>query len=132
MEFINALIAFLGHLVVSAALVGVFLLAYTRTTPHAEWDLIREGNVAAAIGLVGATIGFAIVLSRAIVVSNGIGETIVWGGIGLIVQALGHWCLSWLMPRLYASIAAGEVAAGIMKAGIAITLGLINAASMTP
>lgn len=132
MQFINALAAFLGHLALSAALVAVFVFAYTRTTPHPEIELIRKGNVAAAIGLMGATVAFAMVLARAITVSNGIGETLVWGGIGLVVQVLGHWCLSWLMPRLYVAIEEGEVASGIVKAGTALALGLLNAASMTP
>lgn len=43
-----------------------------------------------------------------------------------------HWALARWMPRLYASIADGDLAAGIMKAGVAISLGLLNAASMTP
>ena len=130
--FLSAFLAFFMHLVVALLLTGVFLLAYVRTTPHQEYELIAKGNAAAALGLMGALIGFAIVLSRAIVVSQGLGETLLWGLIGLCVQAAGHWALSRWLPRLYASIADGDMAAGIMKAGIAIGLGLLNAASMTP
>ena len=131
-DFLMALAAFLSHLVLALVLASTFLLAYVRTTPHQEHELIRKGNAAAALGLMGALVGFAIVLSRAIVVSHGIGETFVWGIIGLAVQVGGHWALSRYLPRLYQAIEEGDLAAGIMKAGIAISLGLINAACMTP
>ena len=131
-EFLMALVAFLSHLALALLLAAIFLLAYVRTTPHQEHELIRKGNAAAALGLVGALVGFAIVLSRAIVVSHGIGETFVWGVIGLLVQVAGHWVLSRCLPRLYQAIEEGDLAAGIMKAGVAIALGLINAACMTP
>lgn len=131
-DFLMALTAFIAHLATAIVMVGLFMLAYVRTTPHQEHELIRKGNVAAALGLVGALIGFAIVLSRAITVSHGLGETVVWGLIGLAVQALGHWALSRYLPRLYASIAEGDLAAGVMKGGFAIVLGMINAACMTP
>lgn len=130
--FLSAIVAFAFHLAVALLLTGAFLLAYVRSTPHQEYELIRKGNAAAALGLMGGLIGFAIVLSRAIVVSQGLGETVVWGLIGLAVQAGGHWALSRYMPRLYAAIEDGDLAAGILKAGVAIALGLLNAASMTP
>lgn len=132
LEFLEALLAFLAHLVLAIGLAGVFLLAYVRTTPHQELELIRKGNAAVALGLTGALIGFALVLARAIVISQGIGETLVWGLIGLVVQVAGHWVLSRCLPRLYAAIEEGDTAAGITKAGVAVALGLLNAASMTP
>jgi len=131
-DFLQALLAFLAHLAAALVLSGLFLVAYVRTTPHQEHELIRKGNAAAALGLIGALVGFAIVLSRAITVSHGLGETLVWGLIGLSVQTAGHWALSRWLPRLYAAIEEGDLAAGIMKAGVAISLGMINAACMTP
>ena len=132
LDFLTALLAFVAHLAVALGLASVFLLAYVRTTPHQEHELIRKGNAAAALGLVGALIGFAIVLARAITVSHGLGETLVWGLIGLVIQAVGHWALARYLPRLYAAIEEGDMAAGIMKAGVAVALGLVNAACMTP
>ncbi|MDX2158721.1 MAG: DUF350 domain-containing protein [Hyphomicrobiaceae bacterium] len=131
-EFIGQLFAFAMHLAVALVLTALFLLAYVRTTPHQEHELIRKGNAAAALGLIGAVIGFCIALSRAIVVSQGLGDTLLWGLIALAVQATGHWALSHYLPRLYTAIEEGDLAAGVMKAGVAIALGLLNAASMTP
>jgi putative membrane protein len=126
------LVAFAAHLAAALALTGLFLMAYVRTTPHEEHELIRKGNAAAALGLTGALIGFAIVMARVVTVSHGIGDTLLWGLIALVVQAAGHWALSKYLPRLYTAIEEGDMAAGIMKAGVAIVLGLLNAASMTP
>lgn len=132
MHFLASIGAFALHLAAAVALTGLFTLAYMRTTPHQELELIRRGNAAAALGLGGALIGYAIVLARTISFSEWIGETILWGLIALAVQVIGHMLLSRFMPRLYVAIEEGDLAAGIMKAAVAITLGLINAASMTP
>jgi putative membrane protein len=132
LHFLNSIGAFALHLAVGIGLFAVFVAAYQRTTPHNELELIRNGNTAAAIGLAGALIGFAIVQSRMIAYSDGIAETVLWALIGLSVQVAGHWALSRFMPRIYAAIEDGEVASGITKAAVAIALGLINAASMTP
>lgn len=132
MHFLASIGAFALHLVAGLALVGLYLFTYARSTPHDEMALIRKGNAAAAVGYGGAMIGFAIVLSRAIGFSEHVGEVILWGLIGLVVQVAGHWILSRAIPRLYAALEEGEMSAGIMKAAVAISLGLINAASMTP
>ncbi len=131
-DFLTALLAFLAHLAVGLGLSGLFLFVYSVSTPHRELELIRGGNAAAAIGLVGGMIGYAIVVSRAISSSHGVVDTALWGLIGLGIQVAGHWALSRYLPRLYAAIEEGDLAAGIMKAGVAIGLGMLNAASMTP
>ncbi|MFM9943564.1 MAG: DUF350 domain-containing protein [Hyphomicrobiaceae bacterium] len=132
MHFLGSIGAFALHLAVGLGLIGLFLFAYSKSTPHDELALIRKGNAAAAFGIGGAMVGFAIVLSRAIGFSENIGETVLWGLIGLLVQIAGHWVLSRAMPRLYTAIEDGDISAGFMKAAVAISLGLVNAASMTP
>lgn len=131
-HFLQSIGAFAVHLFAALALLGGFLLAYARTTPHDELGLIRKGNTAAAIGFGGALVGYAFVLSRAISYSDNVLETILWGLVGLIVQIAGHMLLARVMPRLYSAIEENDTAAGIMKAAVAISLGMINAASMTP
>ncbi len=132
MHFLASIGAFLAYLAASVALMGVFVLSYMSTTPHDEKEQIRKGNAAAALGLAGALVGYAMVLSRAVSYSENLLEVFLWGLIGLVVQVAGHVVLARLMPRLYVSIEEGDMAAGIMKAAVAITLGLLNAASMTP
>lgn len=129
---LTALFAFAMHLAVALALLAAYAWAYTRSTPYEEVALIRKGNVGAAIALAGGLIGYAIVLARATTYSTGILDAVIWGLIGLVIQVAGHRVLSMLLPRLYADIEQGEMAPAIVKAGLAIALGLVSAASMTP
>jgi len=132
MHFLASLGAFLLYLVVSLAMMVVFVFAYLRSTPHDEFAQLRNRNAAAAVGLGGALVAYAIVLSRAIGFSTDILEVMLWGLIGLAIQVIGHHVLSRMLPRLYIAIEEGDMAAGIMKAAVAVTLGLLNAASMSP
>ncbi len=58
-------LAYLIYIVTGFGLLVLFLLVYTRVTPHREFRLIREGNVAAALSLGGAVLGFSLTLRRA-------------------------------------------------------------------
>ena len=49
---------FVAYFGASVLLLAAFLALYTLITPIREWQLIRQGNVAAAVSLVGAMIGF--------------------------------------------------------------------------
>ncbi|AVK72173.1 DUF350 domain-containing protein [Cupriavidus necator] len=59
-------LAYLIYIVTSFAMLGLFMLVYTQVTPHREFQLIREGNVAAALSLGGAVLGFSLTLSSSI------------------------------------------------------------------
>lgn len=132
MHFLASIGAFALYLFVSLMLMTGFVFAYLRSTPHDEFAHLRKGNTAAAIGLGGALVAYAIVLSRAVGFSSDILELILWGLIGLAIQVIGHHVLSRFIPRLYIAIEEGDVASGVMKASVALTLGLLNAASMSP
>ncbi len=56
---LDAVMGFVLYLLVALLVFGLYACLYTRLTPHKEWTLIREGNVAAAIALGGALIGIA-------------------------------------------------------------------------
>jgi putative membrane protein len=132
MTFGAALFAFLTHFAVAMALMVLFLQLYTRVTPPDEFALVRAGNASATVSLAGAALGFAIVASRAIVTSGSLAEVAVWGMVGLAVQLLGFRLLSLFIPNLSAEIESGNVSTGILSAAASISLGLLNAACMTP
>lgn len=132
MNFLSALGAFAAHLVTAAVLLAAFLGAYSLSTPYSELKLVREGNTAAAIGIGGAMIGFAIALAQAVRISGSVGETLVWGLVALAIQIAGHFVVRRFLPGLTRDIIQGSTAAATMLAATAITLGLINAACMTP
>jgi putative membrane protein len=132
MPNIDPVFAFGQHLLTGIAFLGVFLLVYLWVTPHKEIALIRAGNGAAALGLMGAVLGFSIALSRAIEVSSYLYEAAIWAGIALVAQIVAQFVAQLAFPKLYAAIEDNNWAAAIVKAGLAIAVGLINAACMTP
>ena len=62
---ISGLGYFVAYFATALALVAVFLTVYTWVTPHGEIALIRQGNVAAALSLSGALLGFIVPLAGA-------------------------------------------------------------------
>ena len=112
-------------------LLGLFLLFYVTITRHREIHLIRTGNLAAAMSLGGAVIGFAIPLAKSIAQSISIAELLLWSLAALMVQLLAYAIVGRILPNLSQRIVADDRAAGSFVALIAIAIGLLNAAAMT-
>lgn len=128
----EAIVAFIVYLAGAVALFHLFKWVYTRITPHKEFALIREGNVAASVAFAGALIGFAIPASNVIAFSASVLDFLVWAVIAGIVQLLGFLISSLLVKGASERIKNGELATGIYVAAVSICLGLFNAACMTP
>lgn len=122
---------FIAFFVLAIALVLVFARLYSWVTPHDEFSLIRANNSAAAVAFGGALIGFALPLSSAITHSVSFLDCAIWGAIALLVQVLTFLVVRLVVRQLPGKISAGELASGIFSAACSITIGLINAASMT-
>ncbi|MGF6114279.1 DUF350 domain-containing protein [Pseudomonas frederiksbergensis] len=127
-----AVLGFVSYIIGAAVLFGLFQFIYTRITPHKEFELIRSGNVAAAIALGGAIIGFAIPASNVIAYSISILDFVVWAVIAAFVQLLAFLMTSLVLKGTSERIRNGEIAAGIYVAAVAISVGMLNAACMTP
>ncbi|KJZ42713.1 DUF350 domain-containing protein [Pseudomonas fluorescens] len=127
-----AVLGFVSYILGAAVLFALFQFIYTRITPHREFELIRSGNVAAAIALGGAIIGFAIPASNVIAYSISILDFVVWAVIAAFVQLLAFLVTSLVLKGASERIKKGEIAAGIYVAAVAISVGMLNAACMTP
>jgi putative membrane protein len=127
-----AVLGFLSYILGAAVLFALFQFIYTRITPHKEFELIRSGNVAAAIALGGAIIGFAIPASNVIAYSISLLDFVVWAVIAAFVQLLAFLMTSVVLNGTSERIKKGEIAAGIYVAAVAISVGMLNAACMTP
>ncbi|MCW1247140.1 DUF350 domain-containing protein [Pseudomonas sp. SAICEU22] len=127
-----AVFGFVMYILGAAVLFALFQFIYTRVTPHKEFELIRSGNVAAAIALGGAVIGFAIPASNVIAYSINMLDFVVWAVIAAVVQLLAFLVTSLVLKGASARIKNGEIAAGIYIAAVAISVGMLNAACMTP
>jgi putative membrane protein len=131
-ESLSGITGFLLYL--SAAIISliVFSLIYSWITPYNEVELIKNNNPAAATVFVGALIGFALPLYSALDNSVSLIDFGIWTTIALFIQILTFILVRKLVyPKLSERIEAGEIAAAIKVAGVAIVIGLINAGSMT-
>lgn len=122
---------FLAYFTLAVILVVIFVRIYTWVTPHDELVLIRANNAAAAIAFGGAMMGFALPLSSAITHSMSLLDCAIWGAVALVVQVLTFVVLRIIIKQLPERIAQGELAAGILAAAVAISIGFINAACMS-
>ncbi|KQQ54613.1 hypothetical protein ASF84_14910 [Pseudomonas sp. Leaf127] len=128
----QAVLGFILYILVAALLFAVFQFIYSRITPHKEFELIRDNNSAAALALGGSLIGFALPASNIIAYSISILDVVVWALIAAVVQLLAFGATSLVLKGLSARIARGELAAAIYAASVAVSVGMLNAACMTP
>ncbi|MEO5814774.1 MAG: DUF350 domain-containing protein [Gemmatimonadaceae bacterium] len=109
----------------------VFVAIYVTVTPHREFRLIREGNVAAAISLGGALLGYIIPLAKAVSQSESMMDMLLWSIVALIAQLVVYGITRLILPTLSSDVHDGKVASGIFLAAMSLGIGLLNAAAMT-
>lgn len=124
---ISSLPAFAGYFATALALLAVFVVLYVFVTPYSELALIREGNVAAAISLGGAVIGYALPIAVAVASSHNIMAMIGWGVVACIVQLMVYVIARLALPQINLAIPQGKVASGIFLASLSLGIGILNA-----
>jgi len=128
---IEAFPNFVRYVIVGFALAGLFLWIYVLITPWREFRLIRAGNSAAAIALIGALLGFCLPLANTIAHAVSLTDLVLWSLVALAVQVGVHIVLRLLLPDLRRAVEANETAAGITAGGFSMCFGLISAACLT-
>ncbi|MBY3190747.1 DUF350 domain-containing protein [Rhizobium leguminosarum bv. viciae] len=131
LDYVAGLPAFLGYFAVGLAAYGVFAVIYTFLTPQKEVQLIRAGNLAAVTAFLGALVGFSLPLASAAANSVSIVDYIIWAVVGILAQILAYYIANFTMTDLHEKITADDIAAGIWGGGIALVIGILNAACMT-
>lgn len=130
-HFLTAVPSFFAYFGVAIALIAVFLLVYVNVTPYEEFTLIRTGNVAAAVSLSGALLGFVMPVANAIAHSESLGDLAAWGAVAGIVQILAYLVARFTCPQMNSDIPAGKLAPAIFLAMLSMSVGLISAACMS-
>lgn len=131
LESLNTLPYFGIYLGLAGILTLGFLLAYSLITPYKELKLIREGNVAPALSLGGALLGFVIALSAVIRESVSPIDLIVWGVIALAVQLAAYLAVRLAIPDLVRGIKEGKVSHGAFLGIVSIAVGLLSGACVS-
>ncbi len=124
--------AFLVAFVAAGLFTAGFKVIYQWVTPYDEAKLIREGNVAAALALGGALIGYVLPLASALSHTVSLLEFCAWAALAGVIQIAAFTLIRMtVMKDVSARIERGELAAGVYLSSISLAVGLINAACMT-
>ncbi len=131
-EFRTGAVAFALAFVVAGLFTLAFKVVYQLVTPYRERQLIREGNVAAALALTGALIGYVLPLASALSQTVSLPEFAAWAALAGVIQMAVFVIVRRLRFRdLAARIERGEIAPALYLASLSLAVGLLNAASMT-
>lgn len=126
----NGILNFLAYMAVGGALLAVFMFVYEKFTPYRELQLIKEGNVAAAIAFAGAILGFTFPLLSVVFFTHSLSEMVRWALVTGFVQLLVFEVVQ-RMWKISDCIVEGRVASAILYASIAVSAGLLNAISVS-
>ena len=129
--YVAGLPLFLAYFAIGLVILVGFATAYAAVTPHKELALIRGGNGAAVLAYLGALLGFSLPLASAAANSVSIVDFIVWAIVGLLIQVAAFFVAKATFDGLSDRITAGDMAAGGWAGGIALAVGILNAACMT-
>jgi putative membrane protein len=124
---INALISFIEYLGTSVVLLALFVYIYARVTPYKDFALIAHDNAAVAVTLGGAVLGFTFPMVAAIYYTRSLLEMIVWAAITCVVQLAVVLALRSQAKR----IEEGHVSSAVMVAAFSVSIGLLNAVSIS-
>lgn len=130
-DYSTAITAHLVYFAIAIVATVVFVAIYVMLTPHREFTLIRQGNIAAAVSLGGALLGYTIPLAKAIAQSEGIHDMLLWSGVALVAQVAAYGVTRLILPTLSNDVHEGKVASGIFLAAMSLSVGMLNAAAMT-
>ncbi|ADP11214.1 MULTISPECIES: DUF350 domain-containing protein [Erwinia] len=131
MATLPLVLAFASYFFTSCAMVLVFLLIYMRITPHNEWCLIKENNLAATYGFIGALLGYIIPLASVAVNSVNLLDYLLWGAIALAVQLLVFTAVRLFIHDISSRIEQNQRAVGLFLGAVSLGVGILNAACMT-
>ncbi len=129
--YLTGLPAFLSYFVSGLGCYAAFAVIYTRMTPQKETGLIREGNLAAVVAFSGRLAWLQLSARFAAAHSVSLVDFLLWAVIGIAIQVLAFYIANFTMKDLHGKITEGNVAAGLWGGGIAVAIGILNAACMT-
>ena len=131
---IGLFIGFVSFFFTAIALVIVFLYLYAIVTPYDDYKLIfEENNLAAALGFGGAIIGVSIPLYSALVHSVSYIDFAIWGAIAILIQLIFAFIVTRRSGKysFKTEISNGAIPVGTLMAFLSISIGLLNAGSMS-
>jgi len=103
------------------------------TKRYKDWDEVLNGNKAVALSISGKIVGICIILAFAIYNSFAITETLIWGGVGVVLQLIAYLLFE-LFTRKFSveeQLHKGNLAVGIISFAVSVGLAFVIGASIT-
>jgi putative membrane protein len=119
------------HLLAAGLLLYVFFLVYTMATPFDEMALVRQGNVAAALTVGGAMIGFSMTVASGLLHTDNLLSFLGWSAGAAVIQLFTLVLVTRLLHMSKDQIEGNNVAFGVLLASISISVGAISAAGLS-
>jgi len=120
----------LAQFAAALALLALGWLCYMRLTPFHEFDLIRQGNTAAGVVVMGTLIALSMPIAATLASSHVVLDIVIWGLVALLIQLLTFLLTVRLIRDLPAMIESGNVGASLLVIGIQNAVAIINAGAM--
>ena len=118
------------HVIATLAILAAGVWVYEKVTPYHEVQLIKDGNVAAAVTFSGAILGIAIPLAFAMNASIGLIDVAIWGVITVVFQSITFVLLDILMKDTRNRIEEEQMSAAVVMAAVKLAVGAILAAAV--
>ena len=130
----DSFLFFLLFFLTAVAIVVLFLYLYAKVTPYDDYKLIfEENNLAASVGFGGAILGLCIPLYSALVSSVSYFDFLIWALVAMLVQLALVYGLTKRKGKFSfeQQIQDGVLSVGVLMAFLSISIGLLNAGSMS-
>lgn len=112
---LQSFLAFLSYFGTGLGVLIVAVVVVTLVTPHKDFTLLRQGNVAAATALAGNLIGVALPLHSAITHSVSLVDALIWGVVACGIQVVAYLLANLVAGRISRQITDNVAAAGIFR-----------------
>ena len=130
-EAMHPAVTYLIYIVSALVMLGIFTAVYTAVTRYKEFELIRQGNIAAVLSYSGALVGFSFTLCSSIAIHASFVMFLVWGLAVMAVQLVVYAVVSRAIQGLHEAIEENNIAMGGLIGSISLAAGVVNAACLT-
>ncbi|WMD23883.1 DUF350 domain-containing protein [Achromobacter seleniivolatilans] len=124
-------VTYLIYIVSALVMLGIFTAVYTTVTRYKEFELIREGNIAAVLSYGGALVGFSFTLCSSIAVHASFVMFLVWGAAAMVVQIVVYAVVAKAIRGMHEAIEENNIAMGGLIGAVSLSAGVVNAACLT-
>ncbi len=131
---IDLFLSFGLFFITAVVMTVVFLFLYSVVTPYNDYELIFEkNNIAASIGFGGAIVGVAIPMYSALSSSVSYFDFVTWGFVAIVIQLVFAFVVTRMNGKysFKKQIVEGSLSVGIFMALLSISIGMVNAGSMS-